>query len=219
MELIFQEEKFLVKSIAAPEEIDAAMRLRHEVFREELRWVPPTPDRSDRDRYDDFAHPIGVFDEQGELIGHVRLILAPDPYMIEKEFSVLLPADGSFKKTPGMAESTRICVRKDCRKISVGPATLAHLLYKAVYQWSLMNDSRYLVTIIEQRYFHYLKRYFPFREVADFAPLGEGVMSGIALLDWREFEERAREKRPSFFNWISDLRPLVPSGSPLRALY
>ena len=73
--------------------------------------------------------------------------------------------------------------------------SLAHLLYKAIYHWSLQNDSRYLVTIIEQRYFIYLKRFFPFVPLADFKPLGEGVMSGIALLDWREFEEsRGRRK-------------------------
>lgn len=209
----------MVKNISAPEDIDSALRLRHEIFREELRWVPPTPDCSDRDRYDDFAHPIGVFNMRGELVGHVRLILAPDPYMIEKEFAVLLPKDGSFKKTAGMAESTRICVRKDCRKLQVGSLSLAHLLYKAVYHWSLMNDTRHLVTIIEQRYYHYLKRYFPFKPVADFAPLGEGVMSGIVLLDWREFEEKAQVKRPGFFNWITDLRPLAPSVSPLHALY
>ncbi|OGP14875.1 MAG: hypothetical protein A2052_08620 [Deltaproteobacteria bacterium GWA2_54_12] len=211
MDLIFQEEKYLVKTISAPEEVDSALRLRHDVFRDELRWVPPTADGLDRDPYDDFAESIGIF-EHSELVGHVRLIPAPLPYMIEKEFASLLPEEG-FSKVPGMSESTRICVRKDRRGDTVASLSLAHLLYKAIYHWSLKNDSRYLITIIEQRYFFYLKRFFPFVPVADFKPLGEGVMSGIAVLDWRAFEESAAVKRPEFFSWMSTLNDPVPSGS------
>lgn len=212
MELIFQEEKYLVKTISAPEEVNSALKLRHDVFRDELRWVPPSPDGLDRDAYDEFAEGIGVFEHSGELVGHVRLIRAPLPYMIEKEFSCLLPKEG-FSKMAGMSESTRICVRKDRRKDTVAQLSLAHLLYKAIYHWSLKNDSRYLVTIIEQRYFIYLKRFFPFAPLADFKPLGEGVMSGIALLDWREFEKAAAAKRPGFLDWMSNPGGLVPSGS------
>jgi N-acyl-L-homoserine lactone synthetase len=212
MELIFQEENYLVKTISAPEEIDSALRLRHDVFRDELRWVEPSPDGLDRDPYDEFAESIGIFDLSGELVGHVRLIPAPLPYMIEKEFSSLLPA-GGFNKVSGMSESTRICVRKDRRKDTVASLSLAHLLYKAIYHWSLKSESRYLITIIEQRYFFYLKRFFPFVPVADFKPLGEGVMSGIALLDWRAFEESAAAKRPGFFSWMSNPGGLAPSGS------
>lgn len=212
MELIFQEEQYLVKTISAPEEVNSALRLRHDVFRDELRWVPPTADGLDRDQYDDFAESIGIFENSGELVGHVRLIPAPLPYMIEKEFASLLPKDG-FSKVPGMSESTRICVRKDKRKDTVASLSLAHLLYKAIYHWSLKSDSRYLITIIEQRYFLYLKRFFPFVPVADFKPLGEGVMSGIAVLDWRAFEESAAAKRPEFFSWMSTLNDLAPSKS------
>lgn len=218
MELIFQEEKYLVKAISTPEEIDSALRLRHEVFRDELRWVPPTADGLDRDEYDGFAESIGIFENSGELVGAVRLIPAPLPYMIEKEFATLLPKEG-FIKVPGMTESTRICVKKDRRKDTVASLSLAHLLYKAIYHWSLKNDSRYLITIIEQRYFFYLKRFFPFVPVADFKPLGEGVMSGITVLDWRAFEESAAAKRPEFFNWMSTLNDLAPSISLRRAPY
>lgn len=219
MELLLHEENYLVKTISTPEEMEAALRLRHDVFRDELKWVPPSPDGLDRDAYDDFAEAIGVFDTaSGELVGHVRLIRAPMPYMIEKEFACLLPEKG-FSKVRGMTESTRICVRKDRRKDTVGSLSLAHLLYKAIYHWSLKNDSRYLITIIEQRYFFYLKRYFPFMPIADFKPLGEGVMSGIALLDWRAFEETAKAKRPAFFGWMANQAAPAPSVSLQHGLY
>jgi N-acyl-L-homoserine lactone synthetase len=218
MELIFQEENYLVKTISSPEETEAALRLRHDIFRDELKWVPPSPDGLDRDKYDDFAESIGIFSPSGEIAGHVRLIPAPLPFMIEKEFASLLPGSG-LDKVPGMTESTRICVRKELRKDTVAGLSLAHLLYKAIYHWSLKNDSRYLITIIEQRYFFYLKRFFPFVPLADFKPLGEGVMSGIAVLDWREFEESAAAKRPEFFRWMSNLNDFAPSGSLRRGPY
>lgn len=198
--------------------MEAALRLRHDIFREELKWVPPLPDGLDRDEYDAYAHCIGVFDPSG-LIGHVRLIPAPDPYMIEKDFSCLLPSDRPFVKPLDMAESTRICVKKECRKVPVAGLSLAHLLYKAIYQWCLRNDTRHLITIIEQRYYFYLKRFFPFEPVGEFKPLGEGVMSGIAVLDWRNFEKTASEKRPEFYKWMSSLPALDPSRLLQHGLY
>ncbi len=219
MELIFQEENFLVKKLTSHEDMEAALRLRHDIFREELKWVPPLPDGLDRDEYDAFAHSLGIFEDRGELVGHVRLIPAPLPYMIEKDFACLLPKDKPFKKVQGMAESTRICVKKEFRKTPIGTLTLAHLLYKAIYHWCLIHDTRYLVTIIEQRYYIYLKRFFPFEQVGDFLPLGDGVMSGIVLLDWRAFESKASQHRPEFFNWISNLPPLVPSRSLQHGFY
>ncbi|MBW7957495.1 MAG: GNAT family N-acetyltransferase [Deltaproteobacteria bacterium] len=218
MELIFEDSGFIVKPVSAPEEVQAAMELRHQVFRDELRWVPVSPDGSDRDDYDGFAEGIGVFTGRGELIGYVRLIPAPRPYMIEKEFACLLP-EGGFRKTLEMAESTRICVRKDMRKEMVGGLSLAHLLYKAIYNWCLVNDRRHLVTIIEERYYIYLKRYFPFVPLAPFKPLGEGVMSGIVVLDWREFEERAGRRRPEFLGWMSTPVVHAPSVLQQHALY
>lgn len=219
MELLFHEEKYLVKTLSTPEEFDAALRLRHDIFRDELRWVPPSPDGLDRDQYDDFAESIGIFDStSNELVGHVRLIKAPLPYMIENEFSCLLPMEG-LNKAPGMVESTRICVRKDRRKDTVSSFSLAHLLYKAIYNWSLRNGSKYLITIIEQRYFSYLRKYFPFEAIADFKPLGEGVMSGIALLDWSVFEEIMEVKRPGLFKWMSTLtEPILSAPAPSISL-
>jgi N-acyl-L-homoserine lactone synthetase len=43
MELIFREGNFLIKTLSAYEELEAAFRLRHEVFCEELKWVPCSP--------------------------------------------------------------------------------------------------------------------------------------------------------------------------------
>lgn len=215
MELIFQEDDFLVKTLHTHEEMEEALRLRHEVFREELKWVPPSPDGLDLDEYDPYAKSIGIFNYRRELLGHVRLIHAPSPFMIEKDFSRLLPKDHSFSKKIGMAESTRICIRKDARTDMHMSMTLAHLLYKAMYHWSLKNDIKHLITIVEKRYYVLLKRSkFPFVPVGEFGLMGEGVLSGIIALDWREFEDVLSEKRPEFFNWFVR----IPDFDPERLL-
>lgn len=217
MEIIFQEDGLLVKNISTPEETHSAMKLRHQVFREELRWVPPSPDGSDLDAFDQYAHGIGVFCD-GELVGHVRLIQAPDPFMIEHDFSSLLPSDGSFRKRRGMAESTRICIKKDFRSEKHNAMTLVHLLYKAMYHWSRLYGSDRLITIVERRYYVLLKRSsFPFEQIGEFKPLGEGVMSGIISLDWKEFDEVISRKRPEFFEWFNDLPALTSLPGSLQA--
>ncbi|MBI5892273.1 MAG: hypothetical protein HZB79_01240 [Deltaproteobacteria bacterium] len=43
MELIFQEGSYLIKTLSTHEEMEAAYRLRHEVFVDELKWVPACP--------------------------------------------------------------------------------------------------------------------------------------------------------------------------------
>ncbi|HLC17637.1 MAG TPA: acyl-homoserine-lactone synthase [Thermodesulfobacteriota bacterium] len=219
MELTFKEDGLLVKTISAYDDMEAALRLRHQVFREELKWVPPSPDGLDRDEYDRYAQGIGVFDEKNELLGHVRLIHAPLPFMIEKDFASLLPQDGSFRKKRGMMEATRICIRREVRSERHLSMTLVHLIYKAMYHWSKANEIGHLVTIVEKRYYVLLKRSkFPFRPVGDFKPLGEGVLSGVITLDWGEFDSVISSERPEFFEWFTrledfDLRRLLRHGS------
>lgn len=220
MELIFQEENLLVKNISTHEEFEMALRLRHKVFREELKWVPPSPDGLDLDEFDRHAYGIGIYSEKNELIGHVRLIEAPAPFMIEHDFARLLPKDGSFKKAHGMAESTRICIDKDYRTEKHNAMTLAHLLYKAMYHWSKMNGIKQLITIVEKRYYVLLKRSsFPFLQIGDFGLMGEGVLSGIISLDWSDFDRILPEKRPEFYEWFTALPGLHPARSLSHAPY
>lgn len=210
----------MIKTLSTHEEIEAALRLRHDVFREELKWVEPAEDGLDRDEYDDFSQGIGVFNEKDEIIGHVRMIPAPHPFMIEKDFSMLLPGENSFKKTAGMMEATRTCIRKDVRTDRHASMTLAHLLYKAMYHWSKINESTELITIVEKRYYLLLKRSrFPFKPIGEFIPVGDGVLSGIISLDWNEAKEKTKEVRPDLYEWVVNLPDFAPSRLLSRGLY
>ncbi len=219
-EMSFIEGEYTVKTLSSSGELDAAFRLRHEVFAEELQWVPLSSDGREKDAYDAFAAPIGIFNDNGELIGHVRLICSPSPFMIEREFASLLPEPGLFAKSQGMVESTRICIRKGARTDAHQSLSLAHLLYKAMYSWSLLNDISRMVTIVEQRYFLLLKRSrFPFEPVGGFKPLGKGVMSGIIVLDWRRFDVELSVKRPEFYKWFSSAQTPSHTRSLPHAAY
>lgn len=207
MNLIFCEESYIVKRLITPEEIDAAYRLRHEVFVDELRWVPPLLDGREIDQFDAFAMPFGIISPDGKVVGHVRLITSPDPFMIESVFSCLLPKDKPFIKPPNMVESTRICIKKEYRNSTIQSMPLAHVLYKAIYNWSLINAITHMVTIIEKRYYLLLKRSkFPFESVGEFLPLGDGVLAGIAVIDWSRVEKDVQAARPDFYRWLINLQ-------------
>ncbi len=211
MELIFQEEDFLVKTLATHDELEAAFRLRHEVFCEELNWVPSSPDGMESDRYDEIAQNIGVFDGYAGLVGYVRLITAPKPFMIEKEFACLLPEDRPVRKSLDTAEVTRLCVKKEARHFGSN-LNASQVLYKGIYQWSLDCGIRHLVMVVEKKYYRLLRlNGFPVRSAGDFLPMGDGVKAGIITLDWRSFEEENRTRKPGLLEWISKRSDFAPS--------
>jgi N-acyl-L-homoserine lactone synthetase len=211
MELIFREGNFLIKTLSAYEELEAAFRLRHEVFCEELKWVPCSPGVIERDDYDCFAQSIGVFDEKNNLVGTVRLTQASRPFMIEKEFACLLPVNSGFKKTLDMAEVTRLCVKRILRLCPDISTKVSLFLYKGVYQWSLHNDVRYLAMVVEKNNYRLLRLTgFPVKKMDGFKTMTGGVKAGILILDLRNFEKEAREKKPELINWMSQLSSLAP---------
>jgi acyl homoserine lactone synthase len=233
MELNFHEGNYLVKTLSTHEEMEAAFRLRHEVFVDELKWVPASPDGMEKDSYDSFAHPIGIFNlsaqtgEELPLIGYVRLIQSNYPFMVEKEFASLIPKDKPFKKLPDMVECTRICIKKERRADKVGSLSLTtgHLLYKAIYNWVLIHNFRFMVAVIEKRYYRHLKSLFPFEPLGGFLQMGDGVLAGTVLLDWRDIEMVSLEKRQDFMEWMTTMPvPLpvhahAPSGLLLHGTY
>jgi len=219
MELIFQEGDLLVKTIETPEEMDSAYRLRHEVFSEELRWVPTTPEGREIDDYDGFARCIGVFDKENNILGHARLIPSPYPFMVEKEFREMLPPERPIQKGPDLAEITRLCVRKEARE-GRGVTIIANCLYKAIYLLSIMNDIRHLVMVVDRRYYRLLRLTgFPMEPLGDFITMPDGVRAGAIWLDLRRLEEEAGRKKPAFMEWMSTLPGRYPLQGQLHALY
>lgn len=219
MELIFVEENHLTKTLATAEELEAAYRLRHEVFCDELKWVPRSPDGLEKDAYDSFSSAIGVFDETGLIIGHVRLTFAPNPFMVEKEFRGLLPEGVVFKKPADSVEVTRLCVRREIRLNTRSFLKISNLLYKGVYQLSILNNARFLEMVVEKNNYRLLRLTgFPVEVLGGFKTIGEGVEAGVLLLDLRRFEREAGEKKPEFMRWMSTIQIHNPAQLQLHGL-
>lgn len=220
MELIFQEGDFLIKTLSAHEELEEAYRLRHDVFCDELKWVPPSPGGLEIDAYDSFSDLIGVFDSAGTLVGHIRLTPAPHPFMAEKEFACILPEGVEIAKGPRTSEVTRLCVRRESRS-NQGPVSIPSMLYKGMYQWSLSMGMRVLVIVVDKRCFRHLKATgLTVDPLGPFFTMPDGVNAAVCTINWEKFEAVSREKKPDYLEWMSEkklLRPIeVFSGAALR---
>jgi len=219
MELLFQEENYLVKTISAPEEFEMAWKLRHEVFSEELGWVPRLPNKMEVDTYDDTSEMIGVFTHQMELMGSLRIIQPPNSFMLDKEFACMMPRDKKIRRTSEVAEITRLCVKKEYRSSKYAP-NVTSILYKGLYHWNQLKGVRYSAMVVDNRCFRILRLgCLPIEPFGDFITMPDGVKAAVCMLDWHEFEETAHAKRPEYYRWMVTLPDRYPSLSQSHGLY
>lgn len=75
-------------------ELRAMHRLRHQVFKERLDWQVSSADGEERDEYDDLK-PVYLIsqDEQGNVVGTLRLLPTTGPNMLRNTFAALLWGD------------------------------------------------------------------------------------------------------------------------------
>ncbi|WP_353889440.1 acyl-homoserine-lactone synthase [uncultured Paraburkholderia sp.] len=76
---------------SSKDDLQQIFRLRHQVFAEELHWVPRVNSGLEQDQYDTRATLIGIFDSDGSAIGTIRIVFKPDTFMLEREFVTFLP--------------------------------------------------------------------------------------------------------------------------------
>jgi N-acyl-L-homoserine lactone synthetase len=217
------------KNIVYQNEVEQAYRLRHEVFSGELGWVPKASDGREVDSYDEHAEHFGVY-RNHELLSYLRLVMPSYRFMLEKEFSCLVSSDHEIIKTSDTCEVSRLCVSSGERGTRIdspiGMVGVSMLLYRSVYQWCVRFGVRHLYLVVEHRVYRLLSMLgFPCSLVGKPTRMPDGVVAVAAIMDWREFEEINRRKRPELVSWFSQsqafqgglpLRPLEP-GSRLRA--
>lgn len=205
------------RSITSPGELVEVYRLRHRVFCTSLGWVPASPDGLETDRYDAWAHHLGVYAESGGLAAILRVLPADHPFMLESDFLGLVGADHRIRKQPDTAEISRLAVAdgdRSSRRVTM-------LLYKGLYQWSLANAVRYLYMEVEPRYWRALTMTgFPCHPIGPVRRLPPANVESVALLlDWEEFRLVNLGRRDDWLAWMTTTGSSpVPSPGPRHAL-
>lgn len=189
-------------------------RLRHDVFCDDLRWVPARPDGLETDSYDRFAISLGIFGEGDGMLATTRLLPAQAPFMLEREFAGLIEPGHILRKAADTAEVTRLALSPQVRRSAPEALQVSAMLYKAIYQWCLANQVRLLYLVVEKRYWRALRHAgFPCRQIGPitaFPPAG--VESVAAALNLDEARREVRLRRPDFFNWVSQVRSIPLQG-------
>lgn len=170
-------------------------RLRHEIFREELKWLPLHPEGLDYDRYDDFSDSYAVRADDGRFVGCVRLTLGNQPYMIEHEFSRLLPDGRTLFKSSRTAEVTRLGIARDAK--GRRDPNVSRLIYLATHVWAMKHQVSWMYFVVVPAYAVVLSRVgFPTRLLAEPREMTGGVVSVAGYFDWDavdpEFMRRLR---------------------------
>jgi acyl homoserine lactone synthase len=80
-------------------------------------------------------------------------------------------------------------------------------LFKGVYQWSIINEVRFLYMVVEKRFLRVLRAIgFPCEPISPAVTLPPaGAVSVAAMLDWDQFREESVRKHPEFLRWITTL--------------
>lgn len=199
------EEEFCIRTLTSEKERELAYRFRYRIFCRALRWIAPSAPGIDRDRYDDWATLLGVFEESGELRATVRILPPTMPFMLENDFAPLLAPDHDVRKAPDTVELTRFAVDPLAAQIPGLSQKLSLLLYKGLYHWCLLNEVRYSYLVVEKYFFRAIQLAgFPCRRIGPLFRLPPANVESLAgIFDMKLFQEEARAKRPQLEAWIA----------------
>ncbi len=202
----FWEGDVVAKTVGESWESQQAYLLRHKVFCQTLKWVSPSEDDQEIDPYDAWATSVGLFSGSGNLLGICRLIVSPAPFMLEKDFRSCLLPGYSIRKERDTAEITRLALDPSIQDKGLSSRMML-LLLKAAYQWTVINDIRYLYLVVEKRFLRVLRTIgFPCEQICPGQPLPPaGVVSVAAILDLERFRREAAVQRPEFLDWITSI--------------
>ena len=219
-DVLLEEDGYVVKQIVSKQEKRAALRLRHRIFCDELKWVLRTDQGMESDEYDGDSVFFGVFDRDKKLISFLRLIMPDNRFMMEKEFLSLVDPGHRIRKEADTAEISRLCVapevRADHRDGNFGVHKISLTLFKGVYHWCRLNRIRYLYAVTELKVYRlYCLKGFPYRPLGKPQTMPDGVTIIAVMLDWQEFASANAVKRVELLDWFNRTQA-APAPSQLR---
>lgn len=135
-------------------------RLRRRVFKDRLDWTVSVSGEMEVDTFDALGPDyLMVLDDDGHVVGCVRMLPTLGPTMLSDTFPVLL-AGGEMPRSPGLAESSRFCVDTQ-RSQDLGDGGLRRAtfcLFAAMIEWGLDHSPEGIVTVTDARMERVLRR-------------------------------------------------------------
>ncbi|MDH5325266.1 MAG: GNAT family N-acetyltransferase [Gammaproteobacteria bacterium] len=196
--------EYTVKCGLMREHWDDIFRLRARVFFEELNWVPPT--KRERDSYDQFAAYVAAY-EKDYLLGTLRIIGPDQPWMLQNEFSMLLPEAATKLKQNNCCEVTRLAVDKIHRASRFTDGwSIADVLYQGLFSCCMLNNYRYVYMVVSVSVLRALRLSgLPCERIAAPQRMADGVWAVAACLDWQTFMVQVSQKSPRMLNAYMDM--------------
>jgi acyl-homoserine lactone synthase len=124
--------------------LEAAFRLRHSIFVDELKWSQlRRDDERDIDRFDGPYAVYFVAIEKDEVVGHLRMLPTARPHLLSDVYPHI--CQRNYPRGPQVWEWTRACVSRPYREGGAFGRTLAELTLAAM-EWSAAHGVEYIIT-------------------------------------------------------------------------
>ena len=170
--------EFIAYFAETTEQLNKAYRLRHQVFCEELGWVPTNDFELESDEFDANAKIICVENTQGEVVGTNRLVDSKHGWISEKCFPQTIAGDITEVKKNSIVESSRIAIHPDLRNKSIPGSSLrlqdVLFLMAMDYAWDNLKRSNILVTVTPLFAMLYKRKGLAFTQIGPIVTMDDG---------------------------------------------
>lgn len=119
--------------------LNAVYKLRHEVYSEELNWVPSSQDGLEIDSFDSYSTHFSVTDPCGRVVATIRTVLPEKYWFVDEYFQNTLIDNTSVIKEQGAVEASRLAISHEYRQkpLNEEGATALDLLQARLIDYTL----------------------------------------------------------------------------------
>lgn len=194
--------------------LDEMFRLRKRVFHDRLGWDVQVTDGKEIDLFDrlDPAHVISV-DDQGQVVGCMRLLQTTGPHMLADVFSSILDGEPPLRSST-LWEATRFCVDTNRLTTGRGRNTISYVTSEVMigaFEYAMAAGVTDAIAVIDPVMNRVLQRSgnAPNGYVGTPKPMGK-VVAMAALMDCSQDRiNRIREFAGIYHNVFADQQELI----------
>lgn len=148
-----------LQSEQSSDTLESMFRLRHEVFKERLKWEVGSTSGMERDLFDDLDPVYIVCEEDGEVLGSWRLLPTTGPYMLKDVFPELLhgtpaPVAKDVWEISRFAVSKRVAGNDSLGTIR----KVTNILLDELFNFAARRNISRIVAVSDVRFERILKR-------------------------------------------------------------